>query len=102
MAEEVIRYLEPRRGGIYLDGTLGGGGHARLILEVISPDGILVGLDHDAEALQAAGRNLAEFGDRVVLRQGNFSGIDRDFAAARARATAPAGSRPGWPDPRSG
>jgi len=76
MAEEVLRYLEPRRGGTYLDGTLGGGGHARLILESISPGGILVGLDHDTEALQAAGGNLAEFGDRVILRQGNFSGME--------------------------
>lgn len=73
MAEEVLHYLEPRRGGIYLDGTLGGGGHARLILEATSPDGILVGLDHDAEALEAAGSSLAEFGDRVMLRQGNFA-----------------------------
>jgi 16S rRNA (cytosine1402-N4)-methyltransferase len=81
MADEVLRYLEPRRGGIYLDGTLGGGGHARLILEVISPDGILVGLDHDAEALQAAGSNLAEFGDRAVLRQGNFSGMESHLDA---------------------
>ena len=73
MAEEVLHYLEPRRGGIYLDGTLGGGGHARLILEATSPDGILVGLDHDAEALEAAGSSLAEFGDRVMLRHGNFA-----------------------------
>jgi 16S rRNA (cytosine1402-N4)-methyltransferase len=73
MAEEVLHYLEPRRGGIYLDGTLGGGGHARLILEATFPDGILVGLDHDAEALEAAGSSLAEFGDRVMLRHGNFA-----------------------------
>jgi len=81
MAEEVMYYLKPRRGGIFLDGTLGGGGHARLILEATSPDGILVGLDHDAEALRAAGTNLAEFGDRVILRQGNFSGMESHLDA---------------------
>lgn len=73
MAEEVLHYLEPHRGGIYLDGTLGGGGHARLILEASAPDGLLVGLDRDAAALAAARANLAEFGARVVLCQGNFA-----------------------------
>lgn len=73
MAEEVMKYLEPHSGSVYLDGTLGGAGHARLILEASSPDGVLVGLDRDAAALAAAQNNLAEFGDRVILRQGNFS-----------------------------
>lgn len=73
MADEVLRYLEPHRGGIYLDGTLGGGGHARLILEATAPDGILVGLDRDAAALAAAQASLAAFGARVLLRQGNFA-----------------------------
>jgi 16S rRNA (cytosine1402-N4)-methyltransferase len=73
MAEEVLRYLEPRHGGIYLDGTLGGGGHARLILQASSPDGVLIGLDRDAAALAAAKANLAAFGERVTLQQGNFA-----------------------------
>ena len=73
MADEVLRFLDPHRGGAYLDGTLGGAGHARLILEATSPDGILVGMDRDAEALAAAKNNLAAFGDRAILRQGNFS-----------------------------
>jgi 16S rRNA (cytosine1402-N4)-methyltransferase len=73
MAEEVMKYLEPHSGGVYLDGTLGGAGHARLILEASSPDGVLIGLDRDAAALAAAQSNLAPFGDRVILRQGNFS-----------------------------
>jgi 16S rRNA (cytosine1402-N4)-methyltransferase len=73
MASEVMQYLEPHSGGVYLDGTLGGAGHARLILEASSPDGVLIGLDRDAEALAAAERKLAPFGERVVLRQGNFS-----------------------------
>ncbi len=76
MADEVLRFLDPHRGGIYLDGTLGGAGHARLILEATSPDGILIGMDHDAEALAAAKTNLVTFGDRAILRQGNFSDMD--------------------------
>lgn len=71
-----LTFLEPHDGGIYLDGTLGGGGHARLILEAASPDGILIGLDRDAAALDAARKNLVAFGDRVILRQGNFSAMD--------------------------
>lgn len=73
MAEEVMQYLQPHSGGVYLDGTLGGAGHARLILEASSPDGVLIGMDRDTEALAAAQRELASFGERVVLRQGNFS-----------------------------
>ncbi len=73
MANEVLHYLEPQRGGIYLDGTLGGGGHARLILEASAPDGILVGLDRDAAALAAAQAGLVAFGGRAILRQGNFA-----------------------------
>ena len=76
MADEVLRFLAPRRGGLYLDGTLGGAGHARLILEATSPDGILIGMDRDAAALTAAKSNLAVFGDRAILRQGNFSDMN--------------------------
>lgn len=76
MAEEVLHYLSPRRGGIYLDGTLGGGGHAQLILEATAPDGVLVGLDRDAQALAAARARLAAFGARAILRQGNFADMD--------------------------
>jgi 16S rRNA (cytosine1402-N4)-methyltransferase len=81
MADEVLMYLDPHRGGIYLDGTLGGAGHARLILEATSPDGILVGLDRDSEALAAAKNNLAVFGNRAILRQGNFSDMDAHLDA---------------------
>ncbi len=81
MADEVLRFLNPHRGGIYLDGTLGGAGHARLILEATSPDGVLIGMDHDAEALAAANNNLAVFGDRAILRQGNYSDMDAHLDA---------------------
>ncbi|PLX79372.1 MAG: 16S rRNA (cytosine(1402)-N(4))-methyltransferase, partial [Desulfuromonas sp.] len=73
MPQEVLELLQPRPGGIYLDGTLGGAGHARLILEASSPDGRLVGLDRDPEALAAASSVLTPFGDRATLEQANFS-----------------------------
>lgn len=72
---EVIGYLAPRSGGIYVDGTIGGAGHAQGILEVSSPDGILLGFDRDSEALAAAAVKLAPFGDRVKLFHANYSQI---------------------------
>ena len=81
MANEVLELLEPCSGGTYLDGTLGGGGHARLILEASAPDGVLIGMDRDAEALAAAKRNLAEFDGRVIFKQGNFSEMNEHLDA---------------------
>jgi 16S rRNA (cytosine1402-N4)-methyltransferase len=75
MPDEVIRFLAPKPGGIYVDGTVGGGGHAALILETSAPDGRLIGFDRDAEALRAAAERLLTFGDRVRLVQGNFTGL---------------------------
>jgi 16S rRNA (cytosine1402-N4)-methyltransferase len=75
MPEEVIRFLDPQPGGTYLDGTLGGGGHSRLILERCTPGGTLVGIDQDQEALQAAGQRLKPFGPAVQLVHGNFGDL---------------------------
>jgi 16S rRNA (cytosine1402-N4)-methyltransferase len=75
LPEEVIQFLNPQPGGVYLDGTLGGGGHAGLILERCIPGGMLIGLDQDREALQAAGQRLAEFGTSARLVHGNFGGL---------------------------
>ncbi|MBC8018671.1 MAG: 16S rRNA (cytosine(1402)-N(4))-methyltransferase RsmH [Verrucomicrobia bacterium] len=72
MPDEVIHFLNPRPGGIYLDGTLGGGGHARLILERCTPGGMLIGIDQDQEALRATSQRLAEFGSSAQLVHGNF------------------------------
>jgi 16S rRNA (cytosine1402-N4)-methyltransferase len=77
LPEEVIQFLEPHPGGIYLDGTLGGGGHAGLILERCTPGGMLVGIDQDREALQAAGQRLARFGTSAQLVHGNFGGLEQ-------------------------
>lgn len=72
---EVLALLHPAPGGIYLDGTVGGGGHARLILEASAPDGRLIGLDRDPSALRKAAEVLAPFGDRVTLRHRNYSEV---------------------------
>jgi 16S rRNA (cytosine1402-N4)-methyltransferase len=80
MADEVIRFLAPKPGGIYVDGTIGGAGHATRILEASAPDGRLIGFDRDAEALRAAGERLLPFGERVRLVHGNFAGIAQVLA----------------------
>ncbi len=69
--------LKPRSGGTYLDGTLGGGGHAEAILEASSPAGRLIGLDRDPAAIEEARRRLARFGNRVELHNANFAEVDR-------------------------
>ena len=70
---EVLEWLDPRPGGRYCDATLGLGGHARAILERSAPDGRLIGLDRDPQALVTAGARLAEFGDRVTLVHAEFA-----------------------------
>jgi 16S rRNA (cytosine1402-N4)-methyltransferase len=73
LVAEVLTALRPGPGGCYLDGTVGGGGHAEAILQASAPTGRLLGCDRDAAALAAAGRRLAEYGERVELRQANFA-----------------------------
>jgi 16S rRNA (cytosine1402-N4)-methyltransferase len=70
---EVLQALEPKAGGHYVDGTIGGAGHAAAILENSSPDGWLFGCDRDGAALDAARERLAGFAGRFELRQANFS-----------------------------
>jgi len=77
MPTEVLAQLQPHAGGIYLDGTLGGGGHARLILEASAPDGILVGLDRDPAALAKAAEVLAPFAGRIRLQHANFADAEQ-------------------------
>jgi 16S rRNA (cytosine1402-N4)-methyltransferase len=72
MVEEVMAVLRPERGGTYLDGTLGGGGHAEALLER-GPDARLIGVDRDPDALAEAGRRLARFGGRVRLVAAPFA-----------------------------
>ena len=70
---EVLQALQPRSGGRYADGTIGGANHSLAILEASSPDGWLYGCDRDATAIAAAAATLARFSGRFELRQMNFS-----------------------------
>ncbi len=72
MVSEVLTLLEPARGGIFVDGTLGGGGHAEAVLSAMPETGRLMGIDRDDEALRAAGARLARFGERFTAIKGNF------------------------------
>lgn len=80
LLHEVVTALQPKAHGRYLDGTLGGGGHAEAILEASSPDGFLYGFDRDPAALRAAGDRLDRFRGRTEIHHGDFSGADRWIA----------------------
>ena len=82
---EVLQYLAPRPGGVYVDGTLGGGGHSELILEAIGPDGVLYGIDRDPAALAAASERLSRFGDRFQPLQGSFGDLVKLLATKGVR-----------------
>ena len=70
--KEIIHALQPKSPGHYIDGTLGAGGHARGIFEACAPDGRLLGLDVDVQALALARENLAPFGQRAQLTQASY------------------------------
>ena len=72
LPEEVIEGLKIDPSGIYVDGTLGGGGHAFLVAEKLSRGGKLIGIDRDAEAIEAATKRLEPFIDRVTIVKGNY------------------------------
>jgi len=74
---ETLEWLDPRPGGIYVDATLGGGGHAEAILERAQPGGRLIGLDWDDAALVAASKRLKRFGAAVSYVRENFTALGR-------------------------
>jgi len=81
--QEIIHALQPQRAGRYVDGTLGAGGHARGILEACSPDGLLLGLDLDPQALALARETLAPYEQRVHLVQASHITLNQQLAALK-------------------
>lgn len=77
LAEEVIAALEPKADGIYLDCTLGGGGHSLEIGKRLGSEGRLIGIDRDEEALSAAREKLSGLSCRVETVHGNFSELEK-------------------------
>ena len=82
LLEEALLALQPAAGRLYVDGTVGGGGHAEAILEASGPGGRLVGFDRDDWALAAAARRLKRFGDRLELHREPFAGLAKCLAKA--------------------
>ncbi len=77
LLNETMNLLVTNPAGIYIDGTLGRGGHATEILKRLSPEGRLIGLDRDAEAIEQTKEILKPFGDRAVQIHGNFADMKK-------------------------
>ena len=84
LAAETVAGLVTDPAGLYVDGTLGGGGHAAALLDALSPDALVVGIDQDAEALATARERLgaAETAGRFVALRGNFADVEALLEAA--------------------
>ncbi|HTI14106.1 MAG TPA: 16S rRNA (cytosine(1402)-N(4))-methyltransferase RsmH [Dictyobacter sp.] len=82
MLNEVLAYLQPRSGGYYIDGTLGGGGHTAALLERTAPDGKVLGIDTDEQALARVESRLARHIEdgRLLLAHGNFADLSHIIA----------------------
>lgn len=87
LVSEVVHLLRPRSEGLYVDCTLGTGGHAEAILKASAPDGLLIGIDQDREALKVARGRLVGFGDRFEAVEGDFAEL-RGILAERKTDTA--------------
>ncbi len=81
LGNEICEALIDKKSGIYYDGTLGGGGHAELILNRINDDAVYIGVDQDQDAINFAGKRLAKFGN-VVFYNGRFDEFDSALNAA--------------------
>ena len=79
MAKEILDYLSPKEGDVFLDGTIGGAGHSILFAEKIGKNGKLIGIDKDETALEVSGERLAKFENAVLVRD-DFKNIKQILA----------------------
>ena len=79
MLKETIEELKVKSDGIYVDGTLGGGGHAYQVASRLSEKGRLIGIDQDADAIVAAGERLKEFGDKITIIRSNYANMKEEL-----------------------
>jgi 16S rRNA (cytosine1402-N4)-methyltransferase len=79
--QEIIHALQPRRDDLYVDATVGAGGHAWGLLQASAPSGRLLGLDVDPQALELAKLKLAEFGERAVLVRASYTTLGEQLSA---------------------
>jgi 16S rRNA (cytosine1402-N4)-methyltransferase len=77
MPGPVLELLNCKPGGVYVDGTIGAGGYARSILDKSAPDGVMLGLDWDLEAIERVRKGLAGYGQRLILEKADFADIRR-------------------------
>ena len=77
MSTETIKYLNPKSDGIYIDGTIGAGGHANQILSMLSPKGRLIGIDRDEEALKICEKRFSSFKNLVSLHHNSYDNIKK-------------------------
>lgn len=77
MSTETIKYLNPKSDGIYIDGTIGAGGHANQILSMLSPKGKLIGIDRDEEALKICEKRFSSFKNLVSLHHNSYDNIKK-------------------------
>lgn len=75
LLEEVVRLLRPRSGGVYVDATLGGGGHTEAILRASNPAGRVLAFDRDREAIRRASRRLSDYSDRLRIIAASFADL---------------------------
>lgn len=76
LPREVIKYVDPKPNGTYIDCTLGGGGHTILIAEKLEENGKIIGIDQDPEAIKAAQERLSQYRDKIIYVRDNFRNLE--------------------------
>ena len=77
LLDECVEFLNPQNGKVYMDGTLGLGGHTEAILQACGPDGRVIAFDRDGAAIEKSQERLAHYGDRLSIVRRNFSEINQ-------------------------